>query len=285
MTDNLDHDLDKTEDHLDATIDPTELDDRLETLYNSIVVDTDGDKIGGVGQVYLDDVTNQPTWVTVNTGFLGMKETFVPLTNATFEGETIHVPFQKEFVKDAPAIDPDGHLEAEQEDELFRYYNLGGTQAVATDAKDLTDDTKTVTDTIVTDQTAPAVDSNLGDEVVVHEERLNVSKEEVESGRVRIRKHIVTETQNVPVEVKREELVVERTPIDEVVDADHQLSEGESELILHEERPVISKQTVATEKVALGTHEVVEQQNLQAQVSKEQVEVVKDGTADSNPTT
>ena len=40
----------------------------------------DGDKIGKVGQVYYDDDTDQPKWVTVNTGFFGTNESFVPVS-------------------------------------------------------------------------------------------------------------------------------------------------------------------------------------------------------------
>ncbi|KFC50334.1 hypothetical protein GY12_20490 [Micrococcus luteus] len=40
----------------------------LDQLQNSTVFATDGDKIGSVGQVYLDDVTNEPTFITVKTG-------------------------------------------------------------------------------------------------------------------------------------------------------------------------------------------------------------------------
>ena len=41
---------------------------RIDDLYASDVIDVTGKKIGGVGQVYLDDQTGQPTWVTVKSG-------------------------------------------------------------------------------------------------------------------------------------------------------------------------------------------------------------------------
>jgi len=48
---------------------------------------SDGDKIGKVGQVYLDDETNEPAWATVNTGLFGTSETFVPLSDASLTAD------------------------------------------------------------------------------------------------------------------------------------------------------------------------------------------------------
>ena len=76
----------------------------LDQLQNSTVFATDGDKIGSVGQVYLDDVTNEPTFVTVKTGLFGARETFVPLQQAQTTADGITVPFEKSFVKDAPNV-------------------------------------------------------------------------------------------------------------------------------------------------------------------------------------
>jgi hypothetical protein len=43
---------------------------------------SDGAKIGTARQVYADDQTGQPEWVTVRTGQFGTKETFIPLAEA-----------------------------------------------------------------------------------------------------------------------------------------------------------------------------------------------------------
>lgn len=96
--------------------------DRVDALYRSVVVDQSNEKVGPVGQVYLDDETSEPTWITVNTGFLGLQENFVPMDEAVCEGEIIRVPFDKDFIKGAPSIDPDGHIEETDEAELRAYY-------------------------------------------------------------------------------------------------------------------------------------------------------------------
>ena len=99
-------------------------DENYDDLYNSDVVDVDGEKVGAVGQVYLDDATGEPTWVTVKTGLFGTKETFVPLQDAQFGDGKIVVAYTEDFIKDAPGIDPDRHLDASEEAELYRYYGI-----------------------------------------------------------------------------------------------------------------------------------------------------------------
>ena len=94
------------------------------SLMGSTVRDETGDKIGKVGQVYLDDTTGQPEWVTVRTGLFGTRESFVPLAAARVEGDELVVDVSKDRVKDAPQIDEDGHLSEQQEAELYSYYGV-----------------------------------------------------------------------------------------------------------------------------------------------------------------
>ncbi|MET8990458.1 DUF2382 domain-containing protein [Nonomuraea wenchangensis] len=93
-------------------------------LFDCHLVGSDGQPIGQVGQVYLNDRTGDPEWVTVRTGMFGMKETFVPLSGSHRTGDEIRVPFDKEKIKDAPNIDVDGHLTIEEEARLYRHYGL-----------------------------------------------------------------------------------------------------------------------------------------------------------------
>lgn len=86
----------------------------------------DGEKIGTLGQIYLDDETGTPNFATVHTGFLGMAENFVPLDEAEISDENLYVKFPKDFVKDAPNVDPGGHLSEAEEDRLYSYYAQAG---------------------------------------------------------------------------------------------------------------------------------------------------------------
>jgi sporulation protein YlmC with PRC-barrel domain len=94
------------------------------SLMGSTVRDSAGEKIGKVRQVYLDDTTGQPEWVTVHTGLFGTKESFVPLAAARVEGDELVVEIPKGKVRDAPRVDEDGHLSEEQETELYTYYGV-----------------------------------------------------------------------------------------------------------------------------------------------------------------
>src|SRR3954447_15411608 len=96
------------------------------------VVDCDGDKIGTFDELYLDE-SDRPAWGAVTTGLFGMRQTFVPLSEAQPEGDVLRVPFGKDLVKDAPNVDPDTQLDPEEEMLLYRHYGLGGGRAGGAD--------------------------------------------------------------------------------------------------------------------------------------------------------
>jgi len=112
--------------------------------------------------------------------------------------------------------------------------------------------------------------------MTLSEERLNVGTQTRESGRARLRKYVVTEnvTQSVP--VSHEEVRIEREPITDAnrgaANAGPDISEEEHEVILHEERPVVEKEVVATERVRLDTETVTDQATVNQEVRKEQVD-------------
>ncbi|WP_406015973.1 PRC and DUF2382 domain-containing protein [Streptomyces sp. NBC_00984] len=88
------------------------------------VYDTDGEKVGSVGRVYVDDNTGRPDWITVKTGLFGMKESFVPLAGARRVGSDLHISHPKDRVKEAPRVDADAHLSVAEEEELYKHYGL-----------------------------------------------------------------------------------------------------------------------------------------------------------------
>src|SRR5829696_4293070 len=100
--------------------------DTISRVIGQDVYDESGEKIGSASEVYLDDETGQPEWVTVKTGLFGTKESFVPIRDANLTDDGVRVPVSKDRVKDAPKIDTDGHLSPQEEEELYRYYGMGG---------------------------------------------------------------------------------------------------------------------------------------------------------------
>ena len=253
--------------------------DELGRLYHANVIDETGDKVGGVGQIYLDDQNDRPTWVTVKTGLFGTRETFVPLQHASVQGDDIRVPYTKDFIKDAPSVDADGHISPEEETELYRYYRLEGGAQQGVDARAGVAGVATDRDVDV-DRDRVEADRAEGDSVVRREEELHVGKERVATGQVRLRKHVVTEQKTITVPVEREEYVVETTPVQE---GDHGGRIGDDDgavVTLHEERPVVEKETVAKERVGLGKQVHTEERQVTESVAKEQVEVERDGHGD-----
>ena len=106
----------------------------IDRIRGAVAYDQSGDRIGNVGEVYLDDQTGQPMWVTVNTGFFGLRTSFVPLEGSRFEDDDrLVLAHDKDRIKDAPNVDEDGHLDRAQEDELYSYYGVGSAAALGAD--------------------------------------------------------------------------------------------------------------------------------------------------------
>jgi sporulation protein YlmC with PRC-barrel domain len=86
-----------------------------------------GERIGEIKQVYLDNESGEPNWVTVKTGLFGMQESFVPLAQAEASGADVTVPYDKEIVKNAPRLEAGGTLTPEEERRLYSYYFSAAT--------------------------------------------------------------------------------------------------------------------------------------------------------------
>src|SRR5215210_2016796 len=72
------------------------------------LIDTDGEKIGKLEDVYVDVETDEPMFATVKEGFISRHLTFVPLPGATFAPDYLQVAVRKEQVKSAPNIEVRG---------------------------------------------------------------------------------------------------------------------------------------------------------------------------------
>ena len=88
------------------------------------LTDSTGAKIGSIEEIYEDTDTGQPEWALVHTGLFGTKSTFVPLRDASQQGDSITVPYDKALVKDAPGIEREGELSRDEEQRLYQHYNL-----------------------------------------------------------------------------------------------------------------------------------------------------------------
>jgi uncharacterized protein (TIGR02271 family) len=99
----------------------------------------------------------------------------------------------------------------------------------------------------------------------------------ISRGEVRLRKEVVTETQTVQVPVTREELVIERRPVDQATPATGSIGESEIRIPLSEERASVDTSTVVREEVAVGKKPIQEVRDLTGKVRREEL-VVEDPT-------
>jgi hypothetical protein len=93
--------------------------------------DAEGDEIGEITEIYLDDATGRPEWALVNTGLFGTKSTFVPVAQASGESGDVRVNYSKATVKDAPRVDTGHKLSQEEEAELYHHYGLRYSQVAS----------------------------------------------------------------------------------------------------------------------------------------------------------
>ncbi|MDD7919105.1 PRC and DUF2382 domain-containing protein [Actinomycetospora callitridis] len=284
-------------------------------MYGAAVTGSDGEKLGKVDTVYLDNQTQRPEWAAVTTGLFGSHVSLVPLATAHYDNGHLQVPFSKDEVRNAPHHDPGQQLSVDDERQLFAHYGVdyGGDTATAR-----TDDSPTGGDQVGRrerdEHTAAGTGQSRGTErrgterdgehegAVGHdtsgpttdqamtrsEEELRVGTQTQERGRARLRKYVVTENVTQTVPVSREEVRVEREPITEAnAPAAHDgpsISEEEHEVVLHEERPVVGKETVAKERVRMDTETHRDHEQISDEVRKEQIEATDEtqstGTTD-----
>jgi uncharacterized protein (TIGR02271 family) len=112
--------------------------------------------------------------------------------------------------------------------------------------------------------------------VPVVEEQLVVEKRQTELGQVHLHKEVTEEQRTVSVPVSREEVTVERVPLDMPVDAasaPDAFAGTEVEMTMQRETPVVDKKVRAVEEVRLHKDVVNEQQQVSDTVRKERVVV------------
>ncbi|HEX2133254.1 MAG TPA: PRC and DUF2382 domain-containing protein [Actinophytocola sp.] len=247
--------------------------DMVNRLYECQVVDPEGEKIGPVKRIWLDGQTGDPVWASVHTGMFGLKETFVPLQRAELHDDQLQVPVGKAQVKDAPRIDAEGdQMSNDEQRTLYRYYGLSPANG------DGLDDRRGMGQQPGSVQRSPAASHwTPADEGMTRaEERLRVGTEQVETGRVRLVKHVVTDEQQVSVPVSHEEVRVEREPVTDPRGAGADIADAEQEVHLHAEKPVVTKETVPMERVRLAKDTVTGEETVADQVRKEQIDIEDD---------
>lgn len=228
---------------------------RLQELRGEPVYDSGGKKIGKVEGIYHDWQTGEPEWIALGAGFFGKKRLLVPVRGASADGDGVSVPYSKDKVQDSPEFDSD-EIDEQTEARLASHYGLGYSERRSD-----------------TGLPEPRGETGAGEASVTRsEEELRVGKRDVEAGRVRLHKWVDTEPVEADVELTRERAHVSRERVDEPV-AGHELGEEEVEVPLRAEEPVVQKEAVAKERIAVGKHAERERQTVTDELRKERVDV------------
>lgn len=160
----------------------------LETVLSwrgKTVVDRDGEKVGTLGDLFLDRETDLPAYAGINTGLFKRRESIIPLDGAREVDNDLQVPFTHAAIKDAPNVDPDVELTEDEEDALQEHYGAPSKVMPQRDAG----------------------------EMVRSEEEVDIRVEPAKpKERIRLKKHTVVEHVETTVPVRREEIRLEHDP-------------------------------------------------------------------------
>ena len=221
----------------------------------------DGALVGEVEAIYFDKETDQPEWIGIGTGFIATKRVVVPLEGAELGENGIRVGYTKEQIASAPEVPGDEFDEA-TERALYQHYGLTWSEQPTQIAEPVDEE--------IAEMPTAAEEQAL----TRSEEELVVGKREVEAGSVRLRKWVETEPVQVDVELQRETVRVVREPIDQTVEA--QIGEAEIEVPLRAEEAVVTKQTVAKERIALEKDTRQDVETISDEIRKERIDIEGD---------
>ncbi len=135
-----------------------------------------------------------------------------------------------------------------------------------------------------------SLDSLVNDEkrLELHEERLNIDKNRVKTGEVNVNKNVHLDEQTIEVPVEREEVYIERRPVNREVGeggtADFSTSstldeKGTIHIPITEEQVEVTKKDVVTEEIIVGKRKVMDTETITDTVRREEAEI--DDTTDT----
>ena len=150
------------------------------------VCDRDGNELGTLNALYLDNETRLPAWAGVKRGRLRKTETIVPLGDALEVGDALQIPYDGAQFDEAPDIDPDVTLTAEEERLLHEHYGR--------------------------EWAAPPDDEETDTAMTRSEEEVSIGKKVKPAERVRLKKVVVEDEVTETVPVRREEIRLEQDP-------------------------------------------------------------------------
>jgi uncharacterized protein (TIGR02271 family) len=263
------------------------------------VYDQAGEKIGKVDDLFVDE-SDQPEYVGVKMGFLGMSSTLIPWQLVTLDEGSgrLTAATDKDTAKNGPAFDDDREITPEFEQQVYSYYGLQSASGSESSgsygsyySEESTDagtvgpgmsmgDTETgeFREHAITDE---GVNQSRGDDlededelrVQRTEEELAAGTREREAGALNVRKRVRTDRESIEVPTRREEVSVERVPVSEGTATEAQIGEDEVRVPVTEEEVVVEKRPVAKEEVRIRKDVVEDTQVVEEDVRREEIDV------------
>lgn len=250
-------------------------------LYGYEVMDSAGNKIGKVDGVWVDDATSELEFVGVKTGWLMGKTHIIPAAQAQVDdgSQTITMPYSDGQIKDAPTFGTDAELSPDDENQIYSYYGMDRSTAPsptglpAGDQTSTYDGTDTGTDEYDTTDTGER-------SMQLSEEELQVGKRQVEAGNVRLRKVVRAEQQEVPVELRREQVSIERVDASGQDVPDTAFQEQQIDVPVMREEAVVGKEARVSGQVRVDKTAETETRTVGDTVRKEDVEIDRNTATD-----
>jgi uncharacterized protein (TIGR02271 family) len=255
---------------------------QAEQLLGAQVTGADGKVIGTVEQVFANDADGAPAWARVH---FGKTSRFVPLGSSQVTEDGLNVSFDAQKIVTSPKIEVDQQMSADQADELGRYYDLEAPERTQERGKsdeaqrrakpDEAQQRAKPDEAQQPGQADEAQQRDRSDEdwLLRREERLRVGKEMTESGHVKLHRYVDQEPAEQTVELFHEEYDVERMPVAADEPPGGNIEEGEQDITLHEERGILSKETVPVERMRLVTERVGQDETFRDDIRRERIEV------------
>jgi hypothetical protein len=103
-------------------------------LVDRDVVDPHGDKVGTIDALFAH---GEDSWARVKLGVLGTDSSLIPLRDAQQDGEDVRIVYEREHVKAAPEVEPDGdELSDDDADALHSHYGLERVKGLTSESEE-----------------------------------------------------------------------------------------------------------------------------------------------------
>lgn len=252
--------------------------DTMKDLFDYDVYDRSGEKVGSVENVWADE-DKEIEFIGVRTGWLGLGKThLIPAEDFTIDeaAHAIRVPYDEELIKGSPSFESNEELGERVEADVYSHFGLTGHHGrYAGPTRGIHEDEDQFVNRASSEGLAADRDVTEGEavEIPLAQEEIHVEKRDRDIGEVRLRKVVRTETVNQPVEIQREDVVVERVSGNHLEPGAEAFTEKEVTIPIREEEAVIHKSVESAGAVQARKVVESEQQDVRETVRKEDVEV------------